>query len=117
MAAFDKLEKPLGNNTELQEFLSTYFGEAGSELVDVPADQLETDPIFLDDIEDSVIKQFVEKVIDIWPDLTRKYVGADACDGCVDSYIPINRTCTCYSHILSVVWSCPRVLSPRRLQQ
>ncbi|KAI0543143.1 Six-hairpin glycosidase-like protein [Xylaria digitata] len=92
LAAFEKLEKPLSNNTELHEFLSTYFGEAGSELEDVPADQLETDPVFLDDIEDSVIKEFVEKVIDIWPDLTRKYVGAKRCDGCVDSYIPINRT-------------------------
>ncbi|KAI1369488.1 Six-hairpin glycosidase-like protein [Xylaria arbuscula] len=92
LAAFEKLERPLSNNTELQEFLSTYFGEAGSELVEVPTDQLETEPIFLEDIEDSVIKQFVEKVIDIWPDLTRKYVGAAACDGCVDSYIPINRT-------------------------
>ncbi|KAI0526081.1 Six-hairpin glycosidase-like protein [Xylaria bambusicola] len=92
LAAFEKLEKPLSNNTALQEFLSTYFGEAGSELEEVPVDQLETDPIFLDNIEDSVIKQFVEKVIDIWPDLTRKYVGADSCDDCVDSYIPINRT-------------------------
>ncbi|KAI0404946.1 Six-hairpin glycosidase-like protein [Xylaria palmicola] len=92
MAAFEKLAKPLTNNTELNEFLSTYFGEAGSELEAVPADQLKTDPVFLDKINDSVIKQFVEKVIDIWPDLTRKYVGANRCDGCVDSYIPINRT-------------------------
>ncbi|KAI1350152.1 Six-hairpin glycosidase-like protein [Xylaria sp. FL0043] len=92
MAAFEKLAKPLSNNTELQEFLSTYFGEAGSELEAVPADQLKTDPVFLDEVEDSVIKQFVEKVIDIWPDLTRKYIGADKCDGCVNSYIPVNRT-------------------------
>lgn len=96
MAAFDKLSKPLSNNTELQEFLSTYFGEAGSELEAVPLDQLTTDPVFLDKIEDSVIKQFVEKVIGIWPDLTRKYVGAEQCDGCVNSYIPINRTCKYY---------------------
>ncbi|TGJ88171.1 hypothetical protein E0Z10_g557 [Xylaria hypoxylon] len=92
LAAFEKLEKPLSNNTELHEFLSTYFGEAGSELEEVPADQLETDPVFLDKIDDLAIKQFVEKVIDIWPDLTRKYVGAGGCDGCVNSYIPINRT-------------------------
>ncbi|KAF2963122.1 hypothetical protein GQX73_g10454 [Xylaria multiplex] len=98
LAAFEKLEKPLSNNTELHEFLSTYFGEAGSELEDVPADQLETDPVFLDNIEDSVIKEFVEKVIEIWPDLTRKYVGSKRCDGCVDSYIPINRTYIGNSH-------------------
>jgi len=93
MAAFEKLSKPLSNNTELNEFLSTYFGEAGSELEPVPIEQLETDAAFLDKINDSVIKQFTEKVIDIWPDLTRTYVGHQRCDGCVDSYIPVNRTC------------------------
>lgn len=93
MAAFEKLAKPLTNNTDLNDFLSTYFGVAGSELEAVPADQLKTDPVFLNNINDSVIKQFTEKVIDIWPDLTRKYVGADKCDGCVNSFIPVNRTC------------------------
>ncbi|KAI1657822.1 glycoside hydrolase family 37 protein [Daldinia decipiens] len=92
LAAFDKLAKPLSNNTELNDFLSTYFGQAGTELAQVPRDQLETNPAFLDDIEDSVVKQFVEKVIDIWPDLTRTYVGTSNCTGCVDSFIPINRT-------------------------
>ncbi|KAI1154878.1 Six-hairpin glycosidase-like protein [Nemania diffusa] len=92
MAAFEKLSKPLSNNTELNEFLSTYFGQAGSELETVPADQLTTNPVFLNKISDSVIQQFVEKVIDIWPDLTRKYVGAGSCDGCVNSFIPVNRT-------------------------
>ncbi|KAI1107730.1 glycoside hydrolase family 37 protein [Jackrogersella minutella] len=92
LAAFDKLSKPLSNNTELNDFLSTYFGEAGSELAQVPRDKLETDPVFLDKIDDSVVKQFTQKVIDIWPDLTRSYVGAANCTGCVDSFIPVNRT-------------------------
>ncbi|KAI1435053.1 Six-hairpin glycosidase-like protein [Xylaria sp. CBS 124048] len=92
LAAFDKLAKPLSNNTELNEFLSMYFGEAGSEIKAVPANELETDPIFLNKTQDSVIRQFVEKVIDIWPDLTREYVGAESCDGCVNSFIPLNRT-------------------------
>ncbi|KAI1467392.1 glycoside hydrolase family 37 protein [Daldinia caldariorum] len=92
LAAFDKLNKPLSNNTELHDFLSTYFGQAGSELAQVPVDQLETDPTFLDGIDDAVVKQFVQKVIDIWPDLTRTYVGAANCTGCVGSFIPINRT-------------------------
>ncbi|KAI0204709.1 Six-hairpin glycosidase-like protein [Astrocystis sublimbata] len=92
LAAFEKLAKPLTNDTELNDFLSTYFGEAGSELETVPTDQLETDPVFLDKIEDSVIKQFTEKVIEIWPDLTRKYVGSGECDDCVNSFIPVNRT-------------------------
>ncbi|KAI1503260.1 glycoside hydrolase family 37 protein [Biscogniauxia marginata] len=92
IAAFDKLAKPLSNNTELNNFLSTYFGEAGSELEAVQTDQLRTDPVFLDKIDDTVIKQFVQNVINIWPDLTRTYVGATNCTGCVDSFIPINRT-------------------------
>ncbi|KAI1493709.1 glycoside hydrolase family 37 protein [Biscogniauxia mediterranea] len=92
LVAFDKLAKPLSNNTELNNFLSTYFGEAGSELEAVPTDQLQTDPVFLDKIKDKVIKQFVQQVINIWPDLTRNYVGASNCTGCVDSFIPVNRT-------------------------
>ncbi|KAI4870413.1 glycoside hydrolase family 37 protein [Hypoxylon rubiginosum] len=92
LAAFAKLAKPLSNNTELNEFLSTYFGEAGSELAQVSQDDLQTDPVFLDKIEDPVVKQYVEKVIDIWPDLTRTYVGASNCTGCVNSFIPVNRT-------------------------
>ncbi|KAI5919216.1 glycoside hydrolase family 37 protein [Camillea tinctor] len=92
IAAFDRLAKPLSNNTELNNFLSTYFGEAGSELEAVPTDQLQTNPVFLDKINDTVIKQFVQKVINIWPDLTRSYVGATNCTGCVDSFIPVNRT-------------------------
>ena len=32
------------------------------------------------------------QVIDIWPDLTRRYAGPSNCTGCVDSFIPINRT-------------------------
>ncbi|KAH6660296.1 trehalase [Truncatella angustata] len=92
IAAFNNLTKPLSNNTELNDFLTTYFGKAGSELTSVPADQLTTDPSFLEKTNDAVIRQFTEKVIDIWPDLTRQYIGAGNCTGCVDSFIPLNRT-------------------------
>lgn len=92
IAAFNNLTKPLSNNTELNDFLSTYFGEAGSELTSVPKDQLTTDPVFLNKTDDVVIRQYTEKVIDIWPDLTRQYVGAANCTGCVDSFITLNRT-------------------------
>ncbi|ETS87327.1 hypothetical protein PFICI_01155 [Pestalotiopsis fici W106-1] len=92
IAAFNNLTKPISNNTELNDFLSTYFGEAGSELTSVPTDQLTTDPVFLNKTSDIVIRQYTEKVIDIWPDLTRQYVGAANCTGCVDSFITLNRT-------------------------
>lgn len=92
IAAFNNLTKPLSNNTELNEFLTTYFGEAGSEIAPVPADELSTDPTFLDQVNDTVVRDFVAAVVDIWPDLTRTYVGAGNCSGCVDSFIPVNRT-------------------------
>lgn len=92
-AAFDELEKPLTNDTALNEFLDTYFADAGGELEEVPEDELDTDPQFLEDIDDTVIKEFVEKVIDIWPDLTRSYAGdASNCTECPNSFIPVNRT-------------------------
>ncbi|CAI4216645.1 unnamed protein product [Parascedosporium putredinis] len=92
LAAFEKLEKPLKNDTALQDFLSEYFAEAGGELVHVAPEELATDPAFLDDLDDVVIREFVGKVIDIWPDLTRSYVGSGECDDCPDSFLPVNRT-------------------------
>ncbi|KAK8138622.1 glycoside hydrolase family 37 protein [Apiospora sp. TS-2023a] len=92
VAAFNDLPKPLSNNTDLNDFLSTYFGQAGSELRDVPRDQLSTDAAFLDKVNDTVIREFTQKVIDIWPDLTREYIGANNCPDCVDSFIPLKRT-------------------------
>lgn len=92
-AAFDKLEKPLRNNTALQDFLKTYFADAGQELQEVPKSELKTDPQFLKTLNDTVIREFVTKVIDIWPDLTRSYKGSNTnCTDCPNSFIPINRT-------------------------
>nr|OQO21604.1 hypothetical protein B0A51_12001 [Rachicladosporium sp. CCFEE 5018] len=71
IAAYNQLTKPLSNNTELNDLLTTYFGEAGS---------------------DSALESDVSQVIDIWPDLTRSYVGGGNCIGCVSSFIPLNRT-------------------------
>ncbi|RTE70816.1 hypothetical protein BHE90_014775 [Fusarium euwallaceae] len=91
--AFDKLEKPLRNNSALADFLDENFADAGGELEEVPEDELETDPEFLDKIDDTVIKEFTEKVIDIWPDLTRRYNSdSNNCTECPNSFIPINRT-------------------------
>ncbi|KAG6301879.1 hypothetical protein E4U09_004363 [Claviceps aff. purpurea] len=90
--AFDKLEKPLKNDTALHNFLSTYFADAGQELEQVPKANLTTDPQFLDKLNDTVIKEFVTKVIDIWPDLTRTYSGSGSnCSDCPSSFIPVKR--------------------------
>ncbi|KAF2442719.1 glycoside hydrolase family 37 protein [Karstenula rhodostoma CBS 690.94] len=90
--AFNQLEKPIQNNTALNDFLTTYFGEAGSELEAVPTDELETQPDFLDNVNSSTIANFTSQVIDIWPDLTRRYAGPSNCTECVNSFIPVNRT-------------------------
>ncbi|UNI25061.1 Alpha,alpha-trehalase [Purpureocillium takamizusanense] len=93
-AAFDQLPKPLRNDSILHDFLETYFDDAGGELKAVPKEQLHTDAEFLKRIEDPVTREFVEKVVGIWPDLTRSYAGADSssCADCPNSFIPINRT-------------------------
>ncbi|OJD29899.1 glycoside hydrolase family 37 protein [Diplodia corticola] len=92
LAAFDSLSRPITNDSHLQHFLTTYFGEAGSELEAVPPDDLSVNATFLDSIPDPDLRAFVAKVVDIWPDLTRRYVGAANCTGCVDSFIALNRT-------------------------
>ena len=92
LTAFRNLSRPIQNNTALTNFLSTYFGQAGSELEALPEDQLEVQPDFLEAVNSSVVEDFTRQVIDIWPDLTRRYVGAGNCTGCVSSFIPVNRT-------------------------
>ncbi|KAJ9139163.1 Trehalase [Pleurostoma richardsiae] len=92
IAAFNNLTQPLSNNSQLNDFLSTYFLPAHGDLDEVPTDELNTDPTFLDKISDTVIKEFSQKVIDIWPDLTRRYAGAGNCAQCATSFIPVNRT-------------------------
>ncbi|OAA62595.1 trehalase precursor [Niveomyces insectorum RCEF 264] len=105
VAAFANLTKPLTNNTALNNFLATYFAPAGGELESVPPDQLIINATFLGSVHDTVIYQFVQKVIAIWPDLTRRYTGSSGssgssnnatgatnCTGCQSSFVPVNRT-------------------------
>jgi alpha,alpha-trehalase len=92
IAAFNRLSQPLSNNSELNAFLQANFAPAGGELEEVPESELSTNPVFLDKLNDTVIKEFVAKVIDIWPDLTRRYAGPGNCSECADSFIPVNRT-------------------------
>ncbi|KAH7382719.1 Six-hairpin glycosidase-like protein [Phaeosphaeria sp. MPI-PUGE-AT-0046c] len=92
LTAFQNLSRPIRNNTELNNFLTTYFGKAGSELEALPADDLEVKPDFLEAVNSSIVEDFTRQVIDIWPDLTRRYVGAGNCTGCVSSFLPVNRT-------------------------
>ncbi|KAK4191845.1 Six-hairpin glycosidase-like protein [Podospora australis] len=92
LEAYNKLSKPLSNNTELNAFLTENFEDAGGELQEVSNDELETKPVFLNNIENPVIREFTRHVINIWPDLTRRYAGPGNCSECANSFIPINRT-------------------------
>ncbi|KAL2270867.1 hypothetical protein VTJ83DRAFT_238 [Remersonia thermophila] len=92
IAAFNRLSRPISNNSELNAFLVENFAPAGGELEDVPEEELTVDAKFLDKLQDTTIKEFVAKVIDIWPDLTRRYAGSSSCSECADSFIPVNRS-------------------------
>jgi alpha,alpha-trehalase len=76
----------------LNDFLKANFGEAGSELEEVPTMDLDTSPDFINNINSTTVADFVTKVINIWPDLTRRYAGPGNCTECVNSFIPVNRT-------------------------
>src|SRR5579859_7694344 len=58
VAAFAKLPTPLTNGTELQQFLSTYFGQPGGEIAPVPKDKLTTNATFLKNIDDQIVRDF-----------------------------------------------------------
>jgi alpha,alpha-trehalase len=92
LAAFQNLSRPIQNDTALNNFLTTYFGQAGSELEPLSTSELKTQPDFLTSVNSSIVANFTSQVIDIWPDLTRRYVGGGNCTGCESSFIPINRT-------------------------
>ena len=92
IAAFSRLSQPLSNNSELQAFLTENFAPAGGELEEVPDEELKADPSFLSKVNDTTVREFVGKVIDIWPDLTRRYLGPGNCSQCDNSFIPVNRT-------------------------
>lgn len=62
IAAFDQLPKPVVNGSELQEFLSTYFGEPGGEIMSLPEDQIWTNATFLEKIDDPVVQHFLSEV-------------------------------------------------------
>jgi alpha,alpha-trehalase len=62
LAAFADLSTPLVNGTDLQNFLSTYFGEAGGEIAPLPAEQLVTNATFLNNIEDEIVNSFLSQV-------------------------------------------------------
>ena len=58
----------------------------------MPTVELDTQPDFLGNVNSSTIANFTSQVIDIWPDLTRRYAGPSNCTECVNSFIPVNRT-------------------------
>lgn len=62
LAAFANLSTPLTNGTELQTFLSTYFGQPGGEIAPLPQEQLVTNASFLDKIDDDIIHGFLSQV-------------------------------------------------------
>ncbi|PFH57581.1 hypothetical protein XA68_14845 [Ophiocordyceps unilateralis] len=88
--AFDKLPKPIRNDSALQDFLTANFADANGDLVAVPPDTLPTDAVFVKHVADDVVREFVEKVIAIWPDLTR-VAAANNSDAAEDSLIPVSR--------------------------
>ncbi|ODQ51086.1 glycoside hydrolase [Saitoella complicata NRRL Y-17804] len=92
LAAWANLTLPFEGNDTLSQFLDTYFGQPGTEIeavnISAPAN-----PAFLRGINDTVVKGFASAVNGYWPQLARRYVGDDVlCDGCVSSFIPVNRT-------------------------
>ncbi|PHH69441.1 hypothetical protein CDD80_6737 [Ophiocordyceps camponoti-rufipedis] len=88
-AAFRQLPKPVRNDSALQDFLSVNFGDANGDLVPVPPDTLPTDAVFLSRVTDGVVREFVEKVIAIWPELTR--VVNNKSEAAEDSLVPVSR--------------------------
>src|SRR5437762_4662526 len=62
VSAFANLPSTLVNGTELQEFLSTYFGSPGGEIAPLETAQLITNATFLEKIDDKIVQSFLSQV-------------------------------------------------------
>jgi alpha,alpha-trehalase len=62
LAAFENLPTPLVNGTELQNFLSTYFGKAGGEIAPLSSEQLVTNATFLNKVDNQIVNSFLSQV-------------------------------------------------------
>lgn len=90
LAAYEKLPKPLKNDSTLQQFLTQNFGPVGQEIVQSNA-SVSTDPTFLLQVQSPVVRDFTRQVIDIWPTLTRQMANENLCSGCDSSFVPVKR--------------------------
>lgn len=50
-----------------------------------------TDPTFLLDVPSPINREFVQQIVDKWPNLTRTYNTSALCASCESSFIPIER--------------------------
>lgn len=85
------MQKPLQNDSQLVSFLSEHFAPAGAELIPFTGANLTINATFLQDIENPVNREFVQQIIDRWPNLTRTYNESTICDSCQSSFIPVKR--------------------------
>lgn len=87
VAASNNLTQPISNNTELN-YPGHLLWRSWLEIGTFSDESL--DPAFLDNVISSVLQSFISQVIDIWPHLTRKYLGAANCTGCLSCFILLN---------------------------
>ncbi|CAG8454832.1 102_t:CDS:2 [Diversispora eburnea] len=79
-------------NDELQDFISTYFGPEGQELILANITNFNSTPSFLQKIKSPLLQEFAKHVHNYWPNLTRQVDLSFMCEGCVSSFIALNRT-------------------------
>ncbi|KAF9265183.1 trehalase [Marasmius fiardii PR-910] len=87
----------LGQNPtvgQYQNFVNTNFKGEGLELEAVVLSDFETDPPFLNNVTDPVVKAFSKTVHGFWNDLIRTTNRSTLCDGttCESTLIPLNHT-------------------------
>ncbi|CAG8710030.1 1465_t:CDS:2, partial [Acaulospora morrowiae] len=91
IAAFSRIPQNASRDT-LLDFISTYFGSEGQELVPATLDHFPYHPSFLQKIRSPILYEFAIRVHNYWPNLARKVDQSFMCAGCVSSFIPMNRS-------------------------
>ncbi|KAJ1963051.1 hypothetical protein GGI12_002277 [Dipsacomyces acuminosporus] len=89
LEAFAKIGGKKASRSDIKNFVSTYFGDEGTELKPVNLTELNPNPPFLQRIKNPLLKAYGSTVNGYWSTLIREQDLTKLCDGCVSSMLPL----------------------------
>lgn len=90
--AFYANVKPNGTVASLVEWIETYFGGEGLDIVPTELQGFVEEPPFLEEVQEPLFRGWLQIVHSYWNGLVRVNVQNNTCEDCVSSLIPLNHS-------------------------